>query len=72
MSLLIDNMDESVGEMLPQVGLDGQPLTREYYIKEWENGSDIDNNSIDYISNDTRILLSSINEILPSGAFETV
>ena len=63
MSLLIDNMDESVGEMLPQVGLDGQPLTREYYIKEWENGSDIDNNSIDYISNDTRILLSSINEM---------
>ena len=40
MSLLIDNMDESVGEMLPQVDLNGQPLTREYYIKEWENGSE--------------------------------
>ena len=63
MSLLIDNMDESVGEMLPQVDLNGQPLTREYYIKEWENGSDVDNGSIDYISDDTRILLSFINDM---------
>ena len=56
-------LDESVGEMIPQVGLNGQPLTKEDYVIEWENATDIDDGTIDFISDDNKILLSSINEM---------
>lgn len=59
-------LDESVGTMLPQVGLNGQILKREDYVTEWDNSmnsADTDNVDIDYVSKDTYFLLTSINKM---------
>lgn len=60
-------LDESVGTMLPQVDINGVPLTKEYFVKEWDESGDVDDpsehGSVDYISSDTQFLLSSINKM---------
>lgn len=60
------NIDEAVGTMLPQVGLDGLPLTKEDYIKDLNDGIDNtyeESESIDYISSETQFILSEINKM---------
>ena len=60
-------LDESVGTMLPQVDINGVPLTKEYFVKEWDESGDVEDpsehGSVDYISSDTQFLLSSINKM---------
>lgn len=58
--------DESVGTMLPQVDINGVPLTKEVFIKEWDESGDVvidEPSSLDYISSETQFLLSSINKM---------
>ena len=59
-------LDESVGTMLPQVDINGIPLTKEVFIKEWDESGDVvldEPSSLDYISSETQFLLSSINKM---------
>ena len=59
--------DESVGTMLPQVDINGVPLTKEVFIREWDESGDVvdpdDSVPVDYISSETQFLLSSINKM---------
>ena len=60
-------LDESVGTMLPQVDINGVPLSKEYFVKEWDESGDVEDpseqTSVDYISSETQFLLSSINKM---------
>lgn len=59
--------DESVGTMLPQVDINGVPLGKEEFIREWDESGDVvdpdDSVPVDYISSETQFLLSSINKM---------
>ena len=59
--------DESVGTMLPQVDINGVPLGKEEFIRDWDESGDIvdpdDSVPVDYISSETQFLLSSINKM---------